>query len=218
MSTTTGSSLADWRRAYKGPGAVRAVCCYPTIDGLIEAHAGRIRDAWLKAGSPQPVRLLFSAHGLPEKTVAGGDPYQAQVEATAKAVAARLGGEWDWRICYQSRVWPLKWLGPSTLEAIDEAASEGLGVVISPIAFVSEHIETLVELDHDYAAFADTIGLGAYVRVPTLSVDGAFINALAQAVQLALNRQTGTEPGGDWRCSGWRLCPAQGQVHGDKAA
>jgi ferrochelatase len=217
-STTTASSLTDWRRAYKGPGSVRAVCCYPTAEGLIEAHAERIQEAWIKAGSPQPVRLLFSAHGLPEKTVAGGDPYQAQVEATAAAVAARLGGEWDWRICYQSRVGPLKWLGPSTLEAIEEAVSEGLGVVISPIAFVSEHIETLVELDHDYAAFADTLGVSAYVRAPTLGVDGAFINGLAQAVQLALNRQTGTEPGSSWRCAGWRLCPAQGLAHGDKAA
>src|SRR5690606_996770 len=101
------------------------------------------------------VRLLFSAHGIPERLVsAKGDPYQEQVESTVAAVVARLaelGRTVDHAVCYQSRVGPLKWLGPSTPEALEQAARDGKGVVVCPIAFVSEHVETLVELDIEYA-------------------------------------------------------------------
>lgn len=213
-TTTTESSLRAWRAAYTGGGKVRAVCCYPLDEGLIDAHAQRIRAAWAAAGSPLGVRLLFSAHGLPEKIVQAGDPYQAQVEATAKAVAERLVGAhgWpslDWTVCYQSRVGRLKWIGPSTTDAIAEAAAEGKGVVVCPISFVSEHIETLVELDHDYAAFAAGQNAQPYIRVPALGVHARFVEGLAQAVKSALERAEAgkgdIEPGSAWRCS---------QVHG----
>jgi ferrochelatase len=209
-TTTTQSSLRAWREAYKGSGKVRAVCCYPLDDGLIDAHAQRIRAAWNAAGAPPGVRLLFSAHGLPEQIVEGGDPYQAQVEATAKAVAERLVGAhgWpslDWTVCYQSRVGRLKWIGPSTTEAIAEAAAEGKGVVVCPISFVSEHIETLVELDHDYAVFAAEHHAEPYIRVPALGVHPRFVEGLAQAVKSALERAEaghgGIEAGSAWRCS-----------------
>ncbi len=202
-TTTTASSLKAWNAAYRGPGRARAVCCYPQADAFVAAHAKLIEEAWARAGKPSPVRLLFSAHGLPQKIVDTGDPYQAQVEATAKAVAARLGGGWDWTVCYQSRVGPLTWLGPSTLEAIEGAAKAGLGVVVCPIAFVSEHLETLVELDHDYAAAARAMGCTTYVRVPALGVEAGFIEALAQAVEAALQRGPGVET-----ASGGRWCPA----------
>ncbi|HEY3812148.1 MAG TPA: ferrochelatase [Caulobacteraceae bacterium] len=210
-TTTTASSLKAWRTAYRGPGRARAVCCYPQAEAFIDAHAKAIEAAWSKAGKPAPVRLLFSAHGLPQKIVDAGDPYQAQVEATAAAVAARLGGGWDWTVCYQSRVGPLKWLGPSTLETIEAAAKAGLGVVISPIAFVSEHLETLVELDHDYAEAAKAMGCTAYVRVPALGDDTGFIEALAQAVEAALSRGPGTETtaGGRWCPGAFAGCPAE---------
>jgi ferrochelatase len=209
-TTTTESSLKAWREAYKGPGKVRAVCCYPLDDGLIDAHAQRIRAAWNAAGAPLGVRLLFSAHGLPEKIVEAGDPYQAQVEATAKAVAERLVGAhgWpslDWTVCYQSRVGRLKWIGPSTTDAIAEAAADGKGVVVCPISFVSEHIETLVELDHDYAVFAAEHGVQPYIRVPALGVHARFVQGLAGAVKSAVERaeagQGDIEPGSTWRCS-----------------
>lgn len=221
-TTTTESSLAAWNKAYTGPGAVRAVCCYPLDDGLIEAHAQRIHAAWDAAGAPPGVRLLFSAHGLPEKIVQAGDPYQAQVEATAKAVAERLIGAhgWpslDWTGCYQSRVGRLKWIGPSTTEAIAEAAAEGKGVVVCPISFVSEHIETLVELDHDYAAFAAEHNAQPYIRVPALGVHARFIEGLAQAVKSALDRGEGgghdVEPASAWRCGrGLGRCPRSERV------
>jgi ferrochelatase len=220
-TTTTESSLAAWRKAYDGPGLVRAVCCYPLDEGLIDAHAQRIQAAWDAAGAPEEgrsgVRLLFSAHGLPEKIVKAGDPYQAQVEATAKAVAERLVGAhgWaglDWTVCYQSRVGRLKWIGPSTTEAIAEAAAEGKGVVVCPISFVSEHIETLVELDHDYAAFAADQNATPYIRVPALGVHARFVEGLAQAVKSALQQaeagQGGAEPASAWRCGrAFGRCP-----------
>jgi ferrochelatase len=145
------------------------------------------------------VRLLFSAHGLPERISAAGDPYRWQVEATAAKVAVRLGGGWDWRVCYQSRVGPMKWIGPSTVEAIEAAGREGLGVLVDPIAFVSEHVETLVELDRDYAEVAGRAGVRPYLRVPALGAEPLFIDGLAGLVERALTRQ-GLGAGG-------RVCP-----------
>jgi ferrochelatase len=184
-TTTTASAFAAWREAYQGPGEVRAVCCYPELDGLVEAHAFLIRQTWAKAGRPERLRLLFSAHGLPQRCVEAGDPYQRQVEATCKAIAERLGWP-DWRICYQSRVGPLSWLGPYTPDAIAEACRDGVGVLIDPVAFVSEHVETLVELDRDYAELARSLGCPAYLRAPAVGVEAAFIEGLARTVAQAL--------------------------------
>jgi ferrochelatase len=199
-TTTTASSVAAWRKAYKGPGAVHTLCCWYDNEGLVAAHAARIRAAWEDAGRPR-VRLLFSAHGLPEQVIAGGDPYQWQVEATCARVAEALGEGWDWQVCYQSRVGPLRWLGPSTPEAIKGAIAEGLGVLIDPIAFVSDHIETLVELDHDYAEMARAAGADVYLRAPVAGILPVFIAGLAGAVERALGR-TGCRPDG-------KQCPAQ---------
>jgi ferrochelatase len=186
-TTTSGSSFEAWRKAYKGSGEIHALCCWYDNDGLIQAHADQIRRTWEAAGRPR-VRLLFSAHGLPEQIATSGDPYQWQIEATCNAVAARLGDDWDWRVCYQSRVGPLKWIGPSTPDAIARAARDGVGVLIDPIAFVSEHIETLVELDRDYAEMAAEIGISTYLRAPTVGAEAVFIEGLADAVRGALAR------------------------------
>lgn len=189
-TTTTGSSLKAWAKAYRGQGRVRTVCCYPAEPGLIEAHARRIEQVWIAAGRPEGLRLLFSAHGLPQKVVDAGDPYQRQVEETVAALVdslrGRLGADWDHRVCYQSRVGPLKWLGPSTPEAIQEAAEEGRGILISPVAFVSEHVETLVELDVEYAHLAERMGAALYLRAPALGVEPAFIDGLSNLTGAAL--------------------------------
>jgi len=206
-TTTTASSLKAWREAYRGPGELHAVCCYPDAEGLIEAQARLIRETMDKADG-QPVRVLFSAHGIPEKLVAAGDPYQAQVEATVAAVVARMGLT-DWAICYQSRVGPLKWLGPSTPEAVEQAGRDGVGAVVVPVAFVSEHIETLVELDHEYAELAGQVGCAPYLRAPAVGVEPAFIAALAQAVETAL-QTSGVAPQGASRggpCAHLKACP-----------
>ena len=206
-TTTTASSLKAWREAYSGPGEVHAVCCYPDAEGLIEAQARLIRETMDKAEG-RPVRVLFSAHGIPEKLVAAGDPYQAQVEATVAAVVARMGLT-DWAICYQSRVGPMKWLGPSTPEAVEQAGRDGVGAVVVPIAFVSEHIETLVELDHEYAELAEQVGCAPYLRAPAVGVEPAFIAALSQAVEAAL-QTSGVAPQGVSKggpCAHLKACP-----------
>ena len=153
------------------------------------------------AGKP---RVLFSAHGLPRSVVARGDPYQWQVEETARAIVSRLGREGlDWRVCYQSKVGPMAWLGPSTEDELDRAGRDRMPVVVVPIAFVSEHSETLVELDITYRDRARAAGVPAYHRVPALGTQPAFIAALAQLVRAALGRDGALDSG-----EGGRLCPA----------
>lgn len=209
-TATTASSLKEWRKAYKGPGVCRTVCCYPDDAGFVDGYARLIERTWEAAGSPENVRLLFSAHGLPEKVIRGGDPYQAQVEETAAAIVERLGPEWnDWQVCYQSRVGPLKWIGPFTVEAIASAASDGVGVLIAPLAFVSEHVETLVELDHEYKALADELNCDPYLRVPAIGVEPAFVTGLGRIVVEALGRDGGTKPGAAWGCKDWSKCPCR---------
>jgi ferrochelatase len=212
-TTTTGSSLAAWRKAYKGPGEVRSVCCYYDNEGLIDAQAWQILKTWEDAGRPK-VRLLFSAHGLPEKIVADGDPYQWQIEATCAAVAARLGEGWDWQVCYQSRVGPLRWLGPSTPQAIEAAAADGVGVLINPVAFVSEHIETLVELDREYAEMAHERGIEVYLRAPVVGVETAFVEGLATAVVGALGK-AGVCPYGASCPAAFARCGRSSRDHND---
>lgn len=212
-TTTSDSSLRLWNRTYKGPGRSRTVCCWPRAQGWIEAQAEAIGAKLAEAGDLQ-VRVLMSAHGIPETLVSKkGDPYQEQVEATCAAVAALMdlgprGDRWD--ICYQSRVGPLKWLGPSTPEAISKAGEDGLGVVLAPIAFVSEHIETLVELDVEYAELAHEVGVAPYLRAPAVGVTPVFIEALAEAVVTSLPR-TGTAPHGPGCQGRWKACPCQAE-------
>ena len=200
-TTTTASSLKRWRDA--GGPETRAVCCYPSEPAFLDAHAALIRKAWEQAGRPEQVRLLFSAHGLPKKVIDGGDPYQWQVEKTVAELMPQLPEFPDWQICYQSRVGPLEWIGPATDEAIRQAAHDGkAGVMVCPIAFVSEHIETLVELDEEYAEVAEEVGLKTYVRVPALGDDEVFLESLANLVDSALKREPGLAPDG-----GHRICP-----------
>ena len=200
-TTTTASSVADWAGAYKGPGRSRTVCCYPTARGLAQAHAAAIRQAWEQGGRPGNLRLIFSAHGLPQQVIDAGDPYETQIHATAQAVAVLLPEIEDWEVAFQSRVGRLKWLEPSTEDAIRQAAADCKNVMVCPIAFVSEHIETLVELDDEYAHLARSLGVGAYLRARTPGVTPSFIETLARAALDALGRE-GVRPFGPW------LCPA----------
>jgi ferrochelatase len=199
-STTTGSSLKEWARHWQGK--TRTLCCYPTADKFIQAHADAILSAWKKAAAPPNPRILFSAHGLPQQIVDKGDPYPWQVEQTVAAVRRRLPREWAFRICYQSRVGRLKWLEPSTEHEIAIAGGDRAGVIVSPIAFVSEHVETLVELDRDYAALAKQAGVPFYIRAPALSAADDFISSLADRVSDLLGK-----PEGVYAETGARICP-----------
>lgn len=204
-TTTSRSSLREWQRHAHDrelTAPVSMVCCYPKDAGFITAQAALINEAIAQLPPNVRFRLLFSAHGLPERVVADGDPYKAQVEDTAKALVAALNRpELDWRVAYQSRVGPLKWIGPSTDDEIKRAGAECLAVVIAPIAFVSEHSETLVELDMEYAHLAAESGVLNYLRVPTVGTHPAFIEGLAKLVRGAL-AHPGIRSG-----TGTRQCP-----------
>ncbi len=206
-TTTTGSSLKDWRRAAARSGLdapTSAVCCYPTEAGWIRAQARLIRAGLDKASDQGEPRVLFSAHGLPKQVIEGGDPYQWQVEATAAAVVEELAmPELDWVVCYQSRVGPMEWIGPSTEDELARAAQDRVPVVVAPIAFVSEHSETLVELDVEYREAAEKMGVPGYVRVPAVGTEENFVEGLAEIVEKMLEA-------GPPLCSdrGRRRCPA----------
>ena len=206
-TTTTQSSLDAWHKAARAVGLsvpTRAVCCYPTASGFVAGYAALIKDA-LAETPDQPVRVLFSAHGLPERIVESGDPYVWQVEQGAAAIAAAVGlDDTQWRVCFQSRVGPLKWVGPATEDEIKAAGRDGTGLIVVPIAFVSEHSETLVELDIEYRALADDAGVPRYIRVPALGTQPAFVEALQDIVTAMASRD---DPA---LCShgGGRLCPS----------
>jgi ferrochelatase len=201
-STTTRSAMEAWAKTATLP--TRTICCYPAGASFARAHAEAILAAWEKGGRPANPRVLFSAHGLPQRTIDMGDGYQWQVEQTVAAVRPLLPADWDHAICYQSRVGPLEWIGPSTEEEIDRAAEDRTGVIVSPIAFVSEHIETLVELDEEYAERAHEKGVPYYLRAPALGAAPAFIAALSEVTIAACNRAdaVASETGG-------RLCPGR---------
>jgi protoporphyrin/coproporphyrin ferrochelatase len=201
-STTTSSAIEAWGKT--GAPVTATLCCYPAGAKFAQAHAAAILEAWEKGGRPDNPRVLFSAHGLPQQTINKGDSYQWQVERTVEAVRPLLPAAWQHRICYQSRVGPLKWIGPSTEEEIDQAANDKIGVIVSPIAFVSEHIETLVELDEEYGERAHAHGVPYYLRAPALGAAQGFIDALADLVEHAA-----AHPGGPRSETGSRICPGQ---------
>jgi ferrochelatase len=209
-TTTTGSSLTAWRDAASRVGLARPVttlCCWFRDEGFVAATAAIVRRSLeeAQAEATAPLRILFSAHGLPQTIVDRGDPYQFQIEATVQAVVDHLAiPGLDWQVCYQSRATPQKWLDPSTEEAIEHAARDKVAVLVVPIAFVSEHSETLVELDVEYRELAEKMGVPGYFRAPAQNNDAGFIAALAQAVHTARERGPGT-------CSfqGGRACPGQ---------
>ena len=206
-TTTTASSLTDWRKATDKVGLSQptaALCCYPQQEGFVAAAAELIQQTFTKVRKDVNYRLLLSAHGLPKITIRRGDPYQWHVERTAAAIVDDLGiNDLDWRVCYQSRVGPLEWIGPATDAEIRRAGTEGKGVVVAPISFVSEHSETLVELDIEYAHLASHAGVPDYLRVPTVSTHPRFIEALAD---LVMGAHTGS---GIMSAAGRRICPSE---------
>jgi ferrochelatase len=183
-TATTESSFKAWNdlAAFKVP--TKTVKDYPTEPGFIAASVVLLKEGLAQAGNG-PKRVLFSAHGLPERVIKAGDPYQSQVEQTARAIADAVGGL-DWSVCYQSRVGPLKWIGPSTDAEITRAGNDKVPVVLYPLSFVSEHSETLVELDIEYRHLAEKVGVPRYIRVPTVGTHPLFIAGLARLVRDAL--------------------------------
>jgi ferrochelatase len=186
--TTTGSSVNEFRRACAHAGyapTVRLVREWPTHPDYLAGIVAGIEAEAAKLPEPNPARieLLFSAHGLPKKIVARGDPYPRGIEATVAALRARLGFPHT-TLCYQSRVGPLEWLKPYTAEVIRQKAAAGCTqMLVYPIAFVSDHSETLYELGIEYAHLARDAGIAHYRVVPALNAHPSLIRALADLVR-----------------------------------
>jgi ferrochelatase len=205
-STTSASSLAAWDAACARTGLdvpQNRVCCYPWQSGFVNAVTDLMRQAFAGRKEGLAYRVLFSAHGLPKRTILRGDPYQWQVERSVDSIVGALGEEnLDWRVTYQSRVGPLEWIGPATDLEIEKAGAEGMGLVVVPVSFVSEHSETLVELDMEYAELASRSGVPDYIRVSTVRTHPAFIAGLAEMVMGAIGEN------GSANCKGARICPS----------
>ncbi|ABC80865.1 ferrochelatase [Anaeromyxobacter dehalogenans] len=181
-NATTRSSLLELRRLWPKDRPLAEVCTWHDHEGYLDASAAALRETLeqVPAALRGRTRVVFSAHGLPMSQVRKGDPYPKYVEHSARETASRAGAA-DWQLTYQSRVGPAKWLGPDTVKYL-EASAKDLAIVAVPIAFVSEHLETLYDMDILAKEAAEKAGAAAYLRVPALGVRADFIAALADVV------------------------------------
>ena len=186
-ASTSGSSINEWKdicMKYNYKVKTSTICCYPTDENFINAHIENIKN---KIGKNINEKLIFSAHGLPEKNIKNGDPYQWQIEQTVKSIVKKMNiRDLDYILSYQSIVGPLKWIGPSTDDIIIENSKLGKNIIIVPIAFVSEHSETLVELDIEYKKIAEENGCKSYSRVPAIGINENYIKGMSD---LILNKE-----------------------------
>ena len=182
-AATSGSSIKEWKDISKKNNFITrtsTICCYPQDNNFVLAHVNEIIK---KINNLENYKLIFSAHGLPEKNIKNGDPYQWQVEQSVNKIVDKLKiKDLDWILSYQSRVGPLKWIGPSTEDTIIETSKLKKHIVLVPIAFVSEHSETLVELDIEYKELANKNGCINYTRVPALGTNKNFIKAMSELI------------------------------------
>lgn len=184
-STTTLSSFEEFEKLQKedkklGDVKTRKICCYYDNKDFVKSQVKIIKDVFVKDKlDKKEVRILFSAHSLPCSIIESGDPYQWQIEKNTELIMKdKFFCGVDHVICYQSKVGLKKWLSPTTESEIKRAADDGLGVVVVPIAFVSEHSETLVELDMDYKELAKECSIKSYSRVKTQGDEDIFIESL----------------------------------------
>ena len=182
-AATSGSSIKEWNKVCEKNNfkiKTSTICCYPTDENFISAHINEIDK---KIKNLNNFKLIFSAHGLPQKNIKQGDPYQWQVEQSVNKIVKNLNyNNLDWILSYQSRIGSLKWIGPSTDSVIIENSKIGKHIVLVPIAFVSEHSETLVELDIEYKKLATDNGCIQYTRVPALGTNEHFIKAMSELI------------------------------------
>jgi len=207
-TTTTGSSYGAWGKMAAGlklKAPTRLLCCYPVMEGFVRANAEILRGAHERAAAHGRPRVLFSAHSLPEKIVAAGDPYRWQTEQSAAAIAGAAGIEgMDWQITYQSKVGPVPWIGPATEDAVRAAGAQRRPLVILPFSFVSEHVETTVEIGMEYRELAAAAGVPFFEAAPTAGTHPAFIAGLAGLVKAAARGGQMAAP-----ATGERLCPPE---------
>jgi ferrochelatase len=187
-NATSGSSINEWLDVCKKEDLnteTKIICCYPNEKDFILSYSNLIKEKIIK-DKLNETTLIFSAHGLPENKIKQGDPYQSQVESTVDALVKHLSiPGLNYILSYQSRVGPLKWIGPSTDDVIKEESKKNKIIIVVPVAFVSEHSETLVELDIEYSKLAKENGSKQYMRVPTVTIEKNFINSLKSSILAA---------------------------------
>jgi ferrochelatase len=189
---TTGSSLADLERTMARKGIdlpLTVIDRFPTHPGYLQAMATNIRAAIqaCPVKARRSVVLLFSAHSLPQRFIDEGDPYLAETIRTVDELRKLVPKDQPWRLGFQSRSGPVKWVGPDTEEVITELGVGGRkDVIVVPVSFVSDHIETLYEVDMLYGDQARKLGIKGYRRSESLNDSPAFLAALADLVEEAL--------------------------------
>jgi protoporphyrin/coproporphyrin ferrochelatase len=192
--STSGSSFRLLEQLWKEDQALQAIS-HTTIaswyqkPGYLQAMADLIAQELDKSEHPEQVHIFFSAHGVPISYVEeAGDPYQKEIEESVALIMQTLGRTNQHSLAYQSRVGPVEWLQPYTEDAIINLAAQGIkDLLVVPISFVSEHIETLQEIDMEYREVAESVGIHNFHRVPALNTHPVFIQALADMVVDALN-------------------------------
>lgn len=188
---TAGSAYEMFHRALVARGLGQMPVHYAPAffdrDPYIESLARTIRAGVEATPGEGPIHLLFSPHGLPLSFIRKGDPYPEQIRESVRRVIAHLDWKDPWHVGWQSRVGPTRWLAPSTPEVLERLAREGAQrVCMVPLSFVGEHIETLDEIDREYAHLAAELGIPAFGRAPALGLDASFVDCLAGLVREGL--------------------------------
>ena len=187
--TTTGSGFALLRRLIdKRPTFrkmnVQWITSWPDQPTYVRSFAEAIDRELAKFADPNKAHILFSAHSIPERYVREGDPYLEQTKKTVELIMDRLSHRNPYQLSFQSKIGPVKWLEPFTSDVIKQLGKQGIvDVLVVPISFVSEHIETLYELDILFREIAREAGVKNFRRVPALNSDPTFIRALAEIVE-----------------------------------
>lgn len=187
---TTRSSLKEWDRYYKAGSSgpkVHLIENFYDHPLYIQALAEKMSVCFRQFQSPGDIHLVFSAHGLPLSLVENGDPYPKQVERTVQLVRERGGWSNPWTLCYQSRVGRQKWLEPSLTQTIEKLAASGVReMLVIPISFVTEHIETLFEINMEAREKAEKLGVKTFRMMPAVGDSPRFIAALNDLVLRAV--------------------------------
>ena len=188
-STTVGSSLNEWNRHYRGHAPVHLVKSFYKDEAYLDALIEKIEEALSRFPASRRPEIVFSAHSLPQSIIDKGDPYQRQIEETVQLLMDRGGWPNHHRLCYQSKVGASKWLQPSLHRTLHDLAGEQVrDVCIVPVSFVSDHVETLGEIDHEAREEAAELGLGQFEMTAGLNDSPKFISALAQLVLQAAGK------------------------------
>ena len=195
-STTTGSSLNEWRRLFQDDIAVHCIETFYRHELYLQALVEKIDEALARFSDPERPEIVFSAHSVPVAVIQKGDPYQRQIEETVELLMQHGGWTNGYRLCYQSKVGASKWLQPSLHTALRELATEkAREVCIVPVSFVSDHVETLGEIDHEARAEAAKLGIKRFEMTSGLNDSPTFIAALADlvgnAIGVGLRRERG---------------------------